>query len=145
MDIDNVFRQMAVDALVALIQYHEEEIESAHDRGAHVDVCSQRRFPVIPTANRVGSRQNTGSRIQRGLDAGFGNRYGLLLHGFVDGHLVGNVHFVKLVNGTDPIVREHERARFNGELARFFVLDHSSRKTCSGGSLARGVDRTGKK
>jgi hypothetical protein len=35
------------------------------------------------------------------VDAGLGDRDGLLFHGFVDSNLVCNVHLVELVNGAD--------------------------------------------
>jgi hypothetical protein len=77
------------------------------------------------------------------LYSSFGNGDGLLFHGFMDCDLITNVHFVKLVNGTDAVVGEHERTSFDGELASLFVFDNGGRETGSGGGFARGVDCSG--
>lgn len=128
-DVDNVFGEVPVDALVAFVEDDEEEVEAAHDWRAHVDVGPQRCFAVVAPADRVGGREDAGSSVERGLDAGFGDGDGLLFHGFVDGDLVGDVHFVEFVNGTDAIVGEHEGAGFDGEFARFFVFDDGGGET----------------
>ena len=130
MDVDNVLGEMAVDGFVAFVKDDEEEIEAAHDGRAHVDVGPERGFAVVAPADGVGGREDAGARVERGLDAGFGDGDGLLFHGFVDGDLVANVHLVEFVDGADAIVREHERPRFDGEFTRFFVFDHRRRESC---------------
>jgi hypothetical protein len=66
----------------------------------------------------------------------------LLFHRFVNSDLVRDVHLVELVDSADAVVRQHQRAGFDGKLARLFVLDDGGRETCRGGSLAGGVDGT---
>jgi len=44
--------------------------------------------------------------------------------------LVANVHLVEFVNGADAVIRKHEGAGFNGELAGLFVFDDGGRETC---------------
>jgi hypothetical protein len=56
------------------------------------------------------------------LDAGLANADGLLLHGFVNGHLVANIHFVKLINAANAIVCQHERTSLDCKLVVLWLL-----------------------
>lgn len=143
-DGDNVLGEVAVYGLVALVEDDEEEIEARHDGGGHVDVGAQGGFAVVAASHGVGGREDGGARIEGGLDAGFGDGDGLLFHGFVDGDLVGEVHFVEFVDGADAVVGEHERTGFDGEFARFFVFDYGGGEAGGGGGFAGGVDGAGK-
>lgn len=138
-----MFGEVPIDVLVALVEDDEEEVEAAHDWRAHVDVGPERRLAVVATADGVRGREDAGSGVQGGLDARLGNRDRLLLHGFVDCDLVGDVHFVEFVDGADTVVGEHEGAGFDGEFAGFFVFDHGGGETGCGGGFARGVDGAG--
>ena len=131
-----MLRQVAVDAFVALVKHDEEEIETAHDGRAHVDVCAQRRLAVVPTTDWIRGREDGRARVERSLDAGFGDADGLLLHRFVDGDLVGDVHLVELVDGAYAVVREHEGSRFNGEFTGFFVPYHCGCEAGCGGRFS---------
>lgn len=112
-----MFREMAVNLLVALVQDDEEEIEAGHNRCGHVDIGAESCLAIIAASDWVGGREDGGARVKGGLDTGFGDGDGLLLHGFMDGDLVGQVHLVKLVDGADAVVGEHESAGFNGVFA----------------------------
>jgi hypothetical protein len=125
MNVHDVPCDAVVQHLVALIQDHEEEVKTAHDGRADVDVLLQTPPLVVPPFDRVSRRQNGCARVQSGLDAGFGDRDGLLFHGFVDRHLVSRVHLVKLVDAADPVVRQHQRARLDGELPCVRVSSHT--------------------
>jgi hypothetical protein len=131
-DADNMLGQMAVDGLIAFVEDHEEQVESRHDGRAHVDVGPEGRLAVVSASYGIGGGEDTGASVESGLDAGFGYRDGLLFHGFVDGHLVCYVHLVKLVNGTDAVVSEHESPGFDGEFSSLFVFDNGGCETSSG-------------
>jgi hypothetical protein len=143
MNVDDMLRQMQIDLLVALIQHNKEQIEPRHDRRTHRDVRPQTHLPVVPPPYRVRRRQDGRSRVEGRLDARFGDGDRLLLHGFVNGDLVGDVHLVELVDSADTVVGEHECAGFDGELAGFFVLDDGGGETGGGGGFAGSVDGSG--
>ena len=145
MDVDNVLGEMAVDVLVAFVQNNEKEVEAGHDWRAHVDVGAEGGFPVVAPSDWIGSGEDAGSCVQRGLDSGFGDGNGLLFHCFVDGYLVANVHFIKFINGANTIVCEHERTGFNRELSSFLIFDYRSGKACCRRGFPRGVDCAWKK
>ena len=79
------------------------------------------------------------------MNTGLRNGYCLLFHGFVDGNLVGNIHFVEFIDGADSIVCQHKGTSFNGEITCFFVLNNCSRQTSSRGGFARGINGARKK
>ena len=93
----------------------------------------------------VRRREDGGPRVEVCLNTGFGNRYRLLLHRFMNRDLVRRVHLVELVNTTNAVVREHERAGLDAELARFAVSCDARRQTGCGRGLARRVDRSTEK
>ena len=59
------------------------------------------------------------------LNTSFGDGDCLLLHGFMNGHLVFGVHLVKLVDAANTIIRQHQRSSFNHKLMRLLILKHS--------------------
>lgn len=142
MHVDNMLGNIQISPLVALIQDHKEQIKSTHDRRAHLYIGTEGLFPVVATANRVSRRENGCTSVKSGMDTSFGDGNGLLFHGFVDGDLVRDVHLVKFVNGTNPVICQHESTGFNGEIAGFFVLDNGCCQTSGRGRLARSVDST---
>lgn len=127
--IDNVFRDIQIRLLVAFIQHNEEQVETTHDGGGHSDVRAKGLLAVVAATDRIRRSKNGGTRVQRGMDAGFGNRDRLLFHGFVNGNLVGNVHLVELVDSADTVVSQHESTSFDGEVASLFVFHYGSRQT----------------
>ena len=128
---NNVLSQMAVDSLVALIQYDEEEIETRHDGRRHVDVRAQRCLAVVASADRISRSKDRGTGVEGGLDAGLSNRDCLLFHSFVDSDLIGNIHLVELVDGADTVVSQHESTGLDCELSSLLVLDYRGCKTGS--------------
>jgi hypothetical protein len=62
----------------------------------------------------------------------------------VNGNLVRDIHFVELVNGADPVVRQHQGTSLDGEVPCLLVFDDGSGKTRRRGSLSRGINSTGK-
>ena len=56
------------------------------------------------------------------LNSCFGNGNGLLFHGFVNSHLVFDIHLVKLINAADAVVCQHERTCLNAELTAVWLL-----------------------
>ena len=140
MNIDDVSCDVEVDIFVTLVKDHKEEIEPRHDRSRHGHIGLEGHFPIIPSPNRVGSCQDRSSSVERSLNTGFRNRDGLLFHRFVDGDLVGNVHLVKFVNGTDTVIGQHEGSGLDGKFTRLFVLDHSRCETGGGRCFSGRVD-----
>ena len=59
------------------------------------------------------------------LDACFGNRDGLLLHGFMDCHLVLCIHLVKLINAANAVVCQHQCTSLYAKLTRVSVLHNT--------------------
>ena len=64
------------------------------------------------------------------MDAGFRNRDGLLLHSFVDGNLVLDIHLVKLIDAADAVIRKHQGTSFDAELTCLRILAHRGGQTC---------------
>jgi len=130
-NVDDVPRKVGVDLLIAFIQYHKEQIETTHDRSAHLQVRSETLLSVVPSTDRIGRGEDRRASIEGGLDTCFGDGNGLLFHCFVDCDLVGDVHLVKFVDRADSIVRKHESTCFNREVSCLFILHDSSRETSS--------------
>ena len=84
--------------------------------------------------------QDGGPRVEVGLDARLRNRYSLLFHRFVNRDLVRRVHLVELVNTTNAVVRQHQGAGLDAELARLAVSRDARRQTGCGRGLAGRVD-----
>lgn len=95
----------AIDQLVAVVDENEKQIEATQNRRRQLYVLPKRARLVVPTANRIGRSQNRGARVERRLDAGLGDRYRLLLHRLVNGHLIAYVHLVELVNAANALLR----------------------------------------
>jgi len=140
MNADDVLSEIPIDLLVALVQDDEEQIEPRHDGSTHSDVGSKGHLPVVPSSDGVGSGEDGRSSVEGRLDSSFGDRDGLLFHGFVNGDLIRDVHLVELVDGADSVVGEHESSGFDGELSRFLVLNNGGGETSGGGGFSRGVD-----
>lgn len=140
MNADDVLSEIPIDLLVALVQNDEEQIEPRHDGCTHSDVGSEGHLPVVPSSYGVGGGEDGRSSVEGGLDSSFGDRDGLLFHGFVNGDLIRDVHLVELVDGADSVVGEHESSGFDRELARFLVLHNGGGETSGGGGLSGGVD-----
>lgn len=73
MHIDDMAGDVNIDILVALVQDHEEQVETGHDWCGHGHIGFEAHLSVITPADRVSSRQNRGSSIEGGLNAGFGD------------------------------------------------------------------------
>ena len=84
--------------------------------------------------------QDGGPRVEVGLDAGLRDGYCLLFHRFMNSDLVRRVHLVELVNTTNAVVREHERAGLDAEFSRLAVSCDACGQTGCGRGLARRVD-----
>eukprot|EP00166_Cyanidium_caldarium_P006048 ctg_786.g159 len=141
MQTHNIARDVVVADLVAIVQNHEEQVETRHDRRRHLQIAAQRLGAVVATADRIGRRQHRGARVQGGLNARLGDGDGLLLHGLVNGHLIAQVHLVEFVDATDTIIGQHQRARLDAKLAGLAVLQHRGGQAGRRRRLARGVDR----
>ena len=54
--------------------------------------------------------------------------------------MVGVVHLVKLIDTTDAVVAQHQRARLQTQFARLRVARHAHGEAGGGGGAAGGVD-----
>ena len=106
-DVHDVFRDVQVAFLVALVEYNEEQIETTHDRSSHGNVRAQALLPVVPTTDRVRCCEDGGPSVEGGVNSGFGNGNCLLFHSFVNSNLIRDIHLVELVDGTDTVISEH--------------------------------------
>lgn len=122
---------MEVVFVVLFIKDDEEQVETRHDWGRDVDVVAERLGTVIPTSDWIGSSQDRGTGIERGVDSCLGDRDGLLFHSFVNGNLILDVHLVELVDAADTMVGEHECTCLDAELTRLIVFTDGSRQTSS--------------
>lgn len=140
----DVFCYVEVNFFVAFVQDDEKQVETAHDWSRHRNVSSKRLFAIVPTTDGVCSGKYGRTCVECGVDARLGDRYSLLFHRFVNGNLVRDIHFVELVNGADPVVRQHQGTSLDGEVPCLLVFDDGSGKTRRRGSLSRGINSTGK-
>lgn len=131
MHVDDMPCNVLVHHRIAFIENHKEQVEAAHDGRAHADIRLQACLSIISPSNGVRRCENGRTRVQRGVDPRFGDGYGLLLHRFVDRDLVGDVHFVELVDSANPVVGEHERPGLDGEFAGLFVFHDRGGETGS--------------
>ena len=130
MDINNMLRYVEIDLLVTFIQDDEKEVETTHDRSSHRNVPSKRLLAIVPATDGVCGGKNGRARIECGVNTRLGNGYGLLFHGFVNGNLVRDIHFVKFVDGANPVIRKHQCASLDSEVPCLFVFHNRCRKTC---------------
>ena len=142
MHIDDMFGDVQIRLLIALVEDHKEHIESAHDWCTHGKVCSESFLPVVSSADWIRSSQNRRPGIERSMDTSLCNGYRLLFHGFVNSHLIGYIHLVELVDGAYTVVREHQGTRLDGKVACFLVFHDCCCETGSRGCLSRSVDCT---
>ena len=63
-------RDGVVGHLVAVVDQHEEEVESGHDGRRHLDVVLERLRLVVAAVDRVGRGQDGRARVQRRPHAG---------------------------------------------------------------------------
>lgn len=81
------------------------------------------RFIFIPLRlARIGRCQNTGSRVQLANDARFRDTQRLLLHNFVQHRARTVVHLIELVDATDTVVGEHQRASLQYQLTSLRIF-----------------------
>mmetsp|Transcript_74053 Transcript_74053/g.165709 ORF Transcript_74053/g.165709 Transcript_74053/m.165709 type:complete len:554 (+) Transcript_74053:898-2559(+) len=134
--------------LIVDILNDKHHVEPRHDGRREVAVLVQRlRWLVVGVLRKDGGQDGC-SGIQGRLNAGLRQGDGLLLHGFVDGHLVLLVHELKLVDATDAVVSKHQRSRLNDLLlVQVCVLHHrcseTSGRRCFAGSEDRAWEELG--
>lgn len=143
MHIHDVFRYIEVNLFVAFVQDDEKQVETTHDWSRHRNVSSKRLFAIVPATDRVRSGKDGRACVECSVDARLGDRYGLLFHRFMNGNLVRDIHFVELVDGADPVIRQHQGTGLDGEVSCLFVFDDRSGETRCRGSFPRGIDSTG--
>ena len=107
MDVHQVLSNVIVFLVVLLVEDDEEQVETRHDRSTDVDVVAEGLRAVVSALHGIGCSQDGGSCIEGGMNARLGKRNSLLLHRFVDGHLVFKLHLVELINAANTMVSEH--------------------------------------
>lgn len=131
---EHVFRDHSILLLVRIVGDDKEQVETRKQgvwksnvlvrvlvdivlqqsvRGVHCSHPVPGHSLVTHLAvNRVGSGKYRASRVERCMDTGLGDRDGLLLHDFVDGHSVDIRHLVKLVDTHHTTIGEHHSTCF---------------------------------
>ena len=122
--IDNMARNVEVLIILFLVDDDEKEVETRHNWRADINVEAQRSRAVISTSKRIGCSQDRGTSIERGVDASFCDRDGLLLHSFVDSNLVLDIHLVELINTADAVVSKHQGTSLDTEFTCLRILAH---------------------
>lgn len=92
---------------VDCVFHNAKDVESRQDWLGEFDILLEWDGGVVPPSNRVGCGDDGASRLERGDDAGLGDRDGLLLHSFVNGRPVRVIHLVKLVDQAVALIGEN--------------------------------------
>lgn len=100
-----------------------------------LDIFRKGQRRIVATLGRVSRGNDSTACLERRDNARFGDGNGLLLHCLVDGCPVRVIHFVKLVDQADTLVREHQGTAFQCPLARDRILADRRSETDSRGSL----------
>ena len=120
--VDNMARNVEIFIVLLLVDDDEEEVETRHDWRADINVVAQGPRAIISTSERISCGQDRGTSIERGVDASFCDRDGLLLHSFVDSYLILDIHLVELIDTTYASIRENKSTTFKDKLASLRVL-----------------------
>lgn len=135
---------MAGNGLVALrvvfVLDDEDHVETREDGSLEVDILPGGFHIVIAAEDRVSCGEDTGSGVEDGGDAGFGDRDGLLFHCFVDCDTVFVTHLVEFVDTHHAAVCKDHGSAFEVEFAGLRVALDGCCETGRGGAFAGGVD-----
>jgi hypothetical protein len=85
---DDVLGNSPISARVNLIQHNKEQVKTGEERIGQADVFLDGAMLVILAIDGVGRGEDRAAGIEGGVDAGLGDGDGLLLHDFVDSHLL---------------------------------------------------------
>ena len=110
--------------IVLLINNDEEEVETRHNWRADINVVAQGPRAIISTSERISCGQDRGTSIERGVDASFCDRDGLLLHSFVDSNLIFDIHLVELIDTADSMIGKHQGTSLDTEFSCLRILAH---------------------
>ena len=122
--IDNMARNVEVLIILLFVDDDEEKVETRHNRRADINVVAQGPRTIISTSERISCSQDRGASIERGMDASFCDRDGLLLHGFVNSNLVLDIHLVELIDTADSVISKHQSTSFDTEFTCLRILTH---------------------
>mmetsp|Transcript_71945 Transcript_71945/g.224329 ORF Transcript_71945/g.224329 Transcript_71945/m.224329 type:complete len:295 (+) Transcript_71945:427-1311(+) len=139
--IAHVLCKIVVALRVTHVTDKEHHVEPRQDGRLEVHLVGGVAEVVVGPKARVRSGQHRAPRVQHRGDASLRDGDGLLLHGFVDGHPVLDIHLVELVNTDDAGVSKHHGATLQRET--ILVRDDGRSQTSSTGTLAAGVYRDG--
>ena len=106
-----------VPSLFVLVADDENHVEAGEDGGLKIDVFPGRLEVVVASEDWIRGREDRCSGVEDGRDAGFGDRDGLLFHGFVDGDSVLVSHLVEFVDADDAAVGEDHGSAFEVEFS----------------------------
>ena len=113
---------------VGLVQQQEDHVETREQRCRKVDVLVRLQCLIVAAVDRVRCSQDRSPGVERGRDAGFGDRDRLLLHDFVNVCAVSLIHLVELIDAADAVVREDEGSAFQHDFTCVLVPDDGSRQ-----------------
>mmetsp|Transcript_38657 Transcript_38657/g.60410 ORF Transcript_38657/g.60410 Transcript_38657/m.60410 type:complete len:484 (+) Transcript_38657:192-1643(+) len=137
--VRHVPRQRRVQLGVGPVHEQEDQVEPGQQRVRQVDVGAHRQLGVVAAVERVGGGQHGCPGVQRGGDAGLGDRDRLLLHHLVDRRPVVLVHLVELVDAADAPVGQHQGAALQAQVPRRGVAGHRRRQAHAAAALTCGV------
>jgi hypothetical protein len=128
------------DGLVAVsvvcVADDEDEVETGQDGGLEVDVLAWGLEVVVAAEDRVGGGEHTCAGVEDRGDSGFGDRDGLLFHGFVDGYTIFVTHLVELVDADSATICENHGTTFEVELPGCCVALHGGCQTSCTATLS---------
>lgn len=120
--VDNMARNVEVLIILLLVNNDKEEVETRHNWRANINIVAQGPRTIISTSERISCCQDRGASIERGVDASFCDRDGLLLHGFVNSNLVLDIHLVELIDTTDSVIGKHQGTSLDTEFTCLRIL-----------------------
>lgn len=85
--------------------FHDtKHVETRQNGLCQLDILLEWDGGIVSSTNRIGSGDDCTASLQGRNDTSFGDRDGLLFHGFVDGGSIGVIHLVEFVNETGALV-----------------------------------------
>ncbi|GIX65589.1 YfcC family protein [Babesia caballi] len=120
------------------VPHDENEVETGYQRALEAELLGHVHVLTPAAVEGVGGGKDGAASVERGVDAGLGNRHGLLLHHFVDGNTVVGLHLVEFVNADHATVAHDHGAALHAALASVLVSDHGGGEADAGGPAAGG-------
>lgn len=109
---EDVLGDLSIAGVVDVVGDYKKEIETGQEGIGESDVSVGVFVGVVLAVDGIRGCYHAASRIQRCVDACFGDGDGLLFHDFVDGYSINVAHLVKLVDADDASVSQDHGTGF---------------------------------